>query len=590
MSFFPAVSLSNIPTSLREDGQRAAQHILGSRTGAEVGAWFWQLHPTMPRFLVVFKEDLARDNWCEDSERIQEMKRRGVIVSPVWYSKELDKARKKKEDLLEMLGIKKRKEEVADNSNKDIIGEVSSRAFEVTSAGLDDPESLKDIGKNKDVHNIEEIRTPLPHNLVQSIKEVLAILKGRGECPINCRDFPSRFRSLTRAALDPAQHGHSSAQAMLEYMAEYGECSIVLVQGRVCVTSNGKAISECETMVDRLGMLDMSWTVTGELPPGAVGEQGLEEQSVMNVEESSNIPVQITEVVNLDKVWFCLKCMEEEMDKMMVELDKFYTKWEGKDWVIPHADYCWPGRIMAAPFQSEGYHRVMVKKMMKKDLVSVFFVDYGTIGKVRLENMRLLHRKFLMLPAQAIPGRMWGVRDVHGKEAEAKCRLVELVSDEDMTLGLVGRVMAGRSVGKSDRRKDGAVDDEGRLALWLVDLDLEGEVINEMLIQEGLAQWDEKDISRWIKNEHGYGDGEGFNEKNNLPAMDLILGVFEQILQINNGGGGSDDSGCQIDDEILENVEEVETETQENSNGTGKKINIITVDDSEEEDVEMLPI
>ena len=56
----------------------------------------------------------------------------------------------------------------------------------------------------------------------------------------------------------------------------------------------------------------------------------------------------------------------------------------------------------------------MVRRMMKNEMVIVQFVDFGTIDKVRLKDMRLLHKRFLDLPAQAILARMWGSRILWG--------------------------------------------------------------------------------------------------------------------------------------------------------------------------------
>ena len=83
--------------------------------------------------------------------------------------------------------------------------------------------------------------------------------------------------------------------------------------------------------------------------------------------------------------------------------------------------------------------------------------------------MRLLHKRLLDLPAQAILARMWGIMDIVGKEVEAKKSLVQLVSEK--VIGLLGTVMAGVSVVCNDRRKGGFVADGGRSSLRLVDMD-----------------------------------------------------------------------------------------------------------------------
>jgi len=86
----PAVILANIPPFLRSNGKVTATHVLGSKTGVEVGACYWKLHPTQPRFMVVFKNKVDRDNWYNTSMKLQEMKLKGVLVSTAWYSRDID--------------------------------------------------------------------------------------------------------------------------------------------------------------------------------------------------------------------------------------------------------------------------------------------------------------------------------------------------------------------------------------------------------------------------------------------------------------------------------------------------------------------
>ena len=314
-----------------------------------------------------------------------------------------------------------------------------------------------------------DYRVALPHSLIESMKKVLNTLKACGECPIHWRDFAKRFKSITETELAPLKYGYQTVQDMLEYMAECGECEMVLVKDKgVCVTTKTAVHDKEISMEMDLTMLDLPWTITGILPVGAVKDQDLVQQT-FDFAEGVSIPIQVTEVVSLDKIWFCLLPMVEELDRLMEALNDFYTKYEGKSWKVPDKKYCWSGRMMAAPYKLEGYHRVMVKRMMKNDMVSILYVDFGTVDKVSLKDMRLLHKRFLDLPAQAILARMWGIMDIIGKEVEAKKSLVQLVSEN--VIGLLGTVMAGVSVGCNDRRKGGSVEDEGGQALWLVDME-----------------------------------------------------------------------------------------------------------------------
>ena len=97
MSSSPAVILSDIPIFLRSNGKATASHILGSKTGVEVGACYWKLHPTLPRFMVVFKNKFDRDNWYKTSMKLDEMKRNGVSVYTAWYSRDMDKVMSEEE-------------------------------------------------------------------------------------------------------------------------------------------------------------------------------------------------------------------------------------------------------------------------------------------------------------------------------------------------------------------------------------------------------------------------------------------------------------------------------------------------------------
>ena len=108
---------------------------------------------------------------------------------------------------------------------------------------------------------------------------------------------------------------------------------------------------------------------------------------------------------------------------------------------------------MVAVYKTEGFHRVMVKRVLEGNIVSVLYFDLGTVDKVKVKDIRLLHKKFLKLPAQKIEANLWGLKEVGGNEIQVKTRLIELVREEN-SLGMIGMVMAGVKVGLGDRRRD----------------------------------------------------------------------------------------------------------------------------------------
>ena len=169
---------------------------------------------------------------------------------------------------------------------------------------------------------------------------------------------------------------------MLEYMAELGECQIIFLRDLgACVEScKGRMLDRKEVDLSILDV-DMSWADTGVLPVGAVEGEGLDQQEVVRVREEAELSVQVTEVVSLDTVWFCLQPVEAR-DKVMEELNIFYTKGEGRRWVVPTSKHCWARRLMVAVYKTEGFHRVMVKRVLEGDIVSVLYFDLGTVDKV----------------------------------------------------------------------------------------------------------------------------------------------------------------------------------------------------------------
>ena len=50
-----------------------------------------------------------------------------------------------------------------------------------------------------------------------------------------------------------------------------------------------------------------------------------------------------------------------------------HQEWE---WVVPTGGHCCAGRMMVAPYKTEGFHRVMVKRMLKSERV---FCHLGTV-------------------------------------------------------------------------------------------------------------------------------------------------------------------------------------------------------------------
>ena len=96
------------------------------------------------------------------------------------------------------------------------------------------------------------------------------------------------IKRLTGTELDPVMFGYRTVQDILEYMAECGECEMLVLDKGVYATIRMNVHNK-DTDMD-LTMLDLPWTETGILPVGAVEDQYLAQQ-VFDVYEGVSIAV-----------------------------------------------------------------------------------------------------------------------------------------------------------------------------------------------------------------------------------------------------------------------------------------------------------
>merc|ERR1719452_22766 len=119
----------------------------------------------------------------------------------------------------------------------------------------------------------------LPFDIRSSIRNVLTKLKAAGQTPLPWHLLTVKYRGLNRVELIPSSYGFTSVLAMLEYMAELGECQLSFLPGLgACVEIKEKKFSE-KGDID-LSMLDLPWADTGELPVGAVDGESLDQQEL----------------------------------------------------------------------------------------------------------------------------------------------------------------------------------------------------------------------------------------------------------------------------------------------------------------------
>ncbi|ROT85901.1 hypothetical protein C7M84_004160 [Penaeus vannamei] len=90
----------------------------------------------------------------------------------------------------------------------------------------------------------------------------------------------------------------------------------------------------------------------------------------------------------------------QALDALMDRMFEFYGSPIGGRYVVPN-DFITIGFPVVALYASDlNFYRAIVTNL--EDLTTLFFVDYGTICRCDYSSLRLLHRAFHKLPAQAI--------------------------------------------------------------------------------------------------------------------------------------------------------------------------------------------
>ena len=62
---------------------------------------------------------------------------------------------------------------------------------------------------------------------------------------------------------------------------------------------------------------------------------------------------------------------------------------------------------------------LVITEILSKKRVSVLYLNSGTEIDISVKNLRLLHKKFLALPAQAIKAQLFGVTEIEMEELTA---------------------------------------------------------------------------------------------------------------------------------------------------------------------------
>ena len=321
---------------------------------------------------------------------------------------------------------------------------------------------------------------------------------------LNERSFSLCFTKLFQQQLHPSASGHPSINSLLFSLASAKVLLLTYENFAVTIRPSRQTLMETKGVSEDWDLMELDTlasknVLTNLLPPeDTVLRYVLPvEELPTRLREGQTFPVVITQVESPSKFWFNLQQNGhfDIVKNIMNRMDLLYRGVKGDTYRVVSADRLRPGNVLAARYQTGGFHRVLVIKVVDPSVVRLFFVDYGTVDNQKLKHCRFLHRDFSILPGQAIQARLWGVRPLGGgrrwgKGNKARDKLVELV--DTLEGGLVARIRAGVTRKEVTVKGEDELEEERGLALSLVDVLTgdDGLDIATDLVMEGLAEWE----------------------------------------------------------------------------------------------------
>ncbi|XP_023223785.1 uncharacterized protein LOC111625005 [Centruroides sculpturatus] len=128
--------------------------------------------------------------------------------------------------------------------------------------------------------------------------------------------------------------------------------------------------------------------------------------------------------------------------------------------------------ICAALWTDDNWHRGIITGIPSKDSVEVLYVDYGTKCTILRTHLRFLKKEFMILPIQAIKGRLANIKPSNGRRWCEKSKSILLALCRDKPLA---------ALVTNKKYKE-------RISLCLCDVSDKDDLhINDALVREGLA-------------------------------------------------------------------------------------------------------
>ncbi|XP_018333463.1 tudor domain-containing protein 5-like isoform X2 [Agrilus planipennis] len=259
------------------------------------------------------------------------------------------------------------------------------------------------------------------------VQQNLCILIKNYQDGLWCNELPNAYKRRFRKTLDYMDYGYKTLMALCMDLDRIFHCirpdrgDIKLYDKSKPLPLNAANSLHFTDLLKNTEMVDypkdnalpdvsdvIMYRKQSELPPDVVHlfEELPRQWISEDIKLMSFIDIDVGEIYDPSKFWIILRGPEtsQKLDAMMDEMQEFYTA--HRELQIPEKKlelglYC------AALILGE-YHRGIITHLMPhvEGQVKVFFVDYGTVSPIFTKDICYLHRKFFVLPQQAIRARL----------------------------------------------------------------------------------------------------------------------------------------------------------------------------------------
>ncbi|XP_030756731.1 uncharacterized protein LOC115882678 [Sitophilus oryzae] len=348
--------------------------------------------------------------------------------------------------------------------------------------------------------DIEEKYDDDSSNVPQKVQNNLKKLISQFEDGIWCSELPQYYKKMFKLDLLYMDYGYSSLIDMciaLKNIFHYvrpGKDDFKLfdrskpppvVTQRNCTISSLNTADKCSQSVSN-PLPDLDWSdFSGYIPKDifVLGNEIPKEFLPKESQEGDELDVVVVEVYDPSKFWIYFGTSDQKtpLDILMDDIQDFYNDEDNqKTYGVP------PGLIQEGLYCVQiiygEYHRAKIIKVLPntKDLVKVFFIDYGTVRKVPTRGMCFLHTQFTLLPAQAVRCRLANIAPHVQNTPWAK-------SSSDKFRDLVNR--------RDTKIKVSYINwADQYICVFLADVTNPNKVayINEVLVKNGDAVWEEE--------------------------------------------------------------------------------------------------